>query len=54
MVQHSPYIAVSYNERRKLTELAIIDFYNQRTVDVSEYVEAAGDFAIWNKTRIFH
>ncbi len=33
--------AVSYNERRKLTELAIIDFYNQREVDVQAYVEAA-------------
>lgn len=40
----APTPAVSYNERRKLTELAIIDFYNQRTVDVSEYVEAAWRF----------
>lgn len=37
----APTPAVSYNERRKLTELAIIDFYNQRKVDISEYVEAA-------------
>ena len=33
--------AVSYNERRKLTELAIIDFYNNRKVDIRQYVEAA-------------
>ena len=37
----APTPAVSYNERRKLTELAIIDFYNQRKVLIRDYVEAA-------------
>ena len=37
----APTPAVSYNERRKLTELAIIDFYNQRQVDIRAYVQAA-------------
>ena len=40
-IAFAPTPAVSYNERRKLTELAIIDFYNQRKVEVRAYVEAA-------------
>ena len=45
MVQHSlPRQLSRITMRRKPTELAIIDFYNQRTVDVSEYVEAAWRF----------
>tara|TARA_B110000438_G_scaffold296249_1_gene340641 strand:+ start:3886 stop:7389 length:3504 start_codon:yes stop_codon:yes gene_type:complete len=43
-IAFAPTPAVSYNERRKLTELAIIDFYNQRTIEIREYVEAAWRF----------
>lgn len=43
-ITFAPTPAVSYNQRRKLTELAIIDFYNQRTVEIEDYVEAAWRF----------
>ena len=37
----APFPVTSYNERTKLTEQAIIDFYRQRDVRVGDYLEAA-------------
>lgn len=43
-IAFSPFPITSYNERRKLTEEAIIDFYNQHSVDLEKYIEAAWRF----------
>lgn len=40
-ISFAPYPVTSYNERKKLTEGAIIDFYESHTVDTLEYLEAA-------------
>ena len=40
-VTFAPFPVTSYNERKKLTEQAIIDFYQQHDVSLSEYLEAA-------------
>ncbi|MCA9049648.1 MAG: DUF1592 domain-containing protein, partial [Planctomycetaceae bacterium] len=37
----APYPVQSYNERKKLTEQAVIDFYESRQVDVAQYLDAA-------------
>ena len=36
----APYPVTSYNERKKLTELAIVDFYRNHNVRIADYVEA--------------
>jgi len=36
-----PHQTISYNERKKYAESAIIEFYRQRQVDISAYVDAA-------------
>lgn len=43
-ISFAPYPVTSYNERKKLTEQAIIDFYNGHEVDVSAYLVAAWRF----------
>lgn len=40
----APFPITSYNERKKLAEQAIIDFYQEHTVDVSDYLNAAWQF----------
>lgn len=40
-ISFAPFPVTSYNERKKLTELAIIDFYENHHVDVDAYLEAA-------------
>jgi hypothetical protein len=40
-IKFAPHQTISYNERKKYAESAIIDFYRQREVDISAYVEAA-------------
>ena len=40
-ISFAPFPVTSYNERKKLTELAIIDFYEDHSVDVDAYLEAA-------------
>ena len=40
-ISFAPFPVTSYNERKKLTELAIIDFYESHNVDVDAYLEAA-------------
>lgn len=40
-VEFAPYPVTSYNERKKLTEQAIIDFYLQHDVQLRDYLEAA-------------
>jgi hypothetical protein len=40
-ISFAPFPVTSYNERKKLTELAIIDFYEDHSVDVVRYLEAA-------------
>lgn len=40
----SPFPVTSYNERKKLTEQAIIDFYTNHEVDTFAYLEAAWRF----------
>ncbi|MCA9062603.1 MAG: DUF1592 domain-containing protein [Planctomycetaceae bacterium] len=37
----APFPVTSYNERKKLTEQAIIDFYNSHDVDTLDYLRAA-------------
>ena len=37
----APFPVTSYNERKKLTEQAVIDFYQSHAVDIGEYIEAA-------------
>jgi hypothetical protein len=43
-ITFAPFPVTSYNERKKLTEQAIIDFYRQREVKISDYLEAAWRF----------
>jgi len=43
-IQFAPYPVTSYSERKKLTERAIIDFYESRTVDIHEYITHAWRF----------
>jgi hypothetical protein len=43
-IEFSPFPVTSYNERKKLTEQAIIDFYHQHDVSIREYLEAAWRF----------
>lgn len=40
-VSFAPFPVTSYNERKKLTEQAIIDFYEQHSVNTLTYVDAA-------------
>ena len=40
----APFPVTSYNERKKLTEQAVIDFYQAHTVDIAQYIEAAWRF----------
>ena len=40
-ISFAPFPVASYNERKKLTEQAIINFYQSREVDTLEYLEAA-------------
>ena len=40
-IQFAPYPVRSYNERKKLTEQAIIDFYRNHEVDIPKYIDAA-------------
>ena len=40
----APFPVTSYNERRKLTEQAIIDFYSRHAVQPLDYLEAAWQF----------
>lgn len=40
-VSFAPFPVTSYNERTKLTEQAILDFYDQHSVDLHDYFEAA-------------
>ena len=40
-ISFAPFPVTSYNERKKLTELAIIDFYESHAVDTLQYLEAA-------------
>lgn len=40
-ISFSPFPVTSYNERRKLTEEAIINFYNSHAIDVPKYIESA-------------
>lgn len=37
----APFPVTSYNERKKLTEQAVIDFYHDHAVDLHDYLEAA-------------
>ena len=39
-ISFAPFPVTSYNERKKLTELAIIDFYESHDVDTAKYLEA--------------
>lgn len=43
-ISFAPYPVTSYNERKKLTEQAIIDFYESHAVDTVSYLEAAWRF----------
>ena len=43
-ITFAPFPVTSYNERKKLTEQAIIDFYESREIDTRAYVEAAWRF----------
>src|SRR5262249_37188881 len=40
-ITFAPFSVTSYNERKKLTEQAIIDFYRQHEVRIDAYLEAA-------------
>ncbi|MEQ8788317.1 MAG: DUF1592 domain-containing protein [Pirellulaceae bacterium] len=40
-VEFAPFPVNSYSERKKLTEQAIIDFYEQHEVRIADYLEAA-------------
>lgn len=40
-IQFAPFPVTSYNERKKLTEQAIIDFYLEHDVRLADYLEAA-------------
>jgi hypothetical protein len=40
-ITFAPFPVTSYNERKKLTEQAIIDFYRQHEVKIEAYLEAA-------------
>ncbi|MDA1054010.1 MAG: DUF1592 domain-containing protein [Planctomycetota bacterium] len=40
-ISFAPYPVTSYNERKKLTEQAIINFYESHAVDTLKYLEAA-------------
>lgn len=43
-IAFAPFPVTSNNERRKLTELAIIDFYKRHDVNIDRYLEAAWRF----------
>ena len=43
-ITFAPFPVTSYNERKKLTEQAIIEFYESRAVDTQSYVESAWRF----------
>jgi len=40
-ITFAPFPVTSYNERKKLAEQAIIDFYQSHTVKIGDYLEAA-------------
>ena len=42
-IDFSPFPVTSYNERKKLTEQAIIDFYKSNDVELKEYLVAAAE-----------
>lgn len=46
----APFPVTSYNERKKLTEQAVIDFYEAHDVSMGDYVEAAWRFRFKQKT----
>ncbi len=39
-ITFAPFSVTSYNERKKLTEQAVIDFYEQHEVRIADYLEA--------------
>ena len=43
-ISFAPFPVTSYNERKALTELAIIDFYESHSIEVASYLEAAWRF----------
>jgi len=43
-ISFAPFPVTSYNERKVLTEQAIIDFYQSRDVRIQDYLEAAWKF----------
>ena len=43
-IAFAPFPVTSYNERKKLTEQAIIDFYQRHSVELKDYLEAAWRF----------
>ena len=43
-LRFAPFVVTSGNERRKLTEQAVIDFYRQHEVDLADHIEAAWRF----------
>ena len=43
-ISFAPYPVTSYNERKKLTEQAIIDFYQSRDVRIRDYLVAAWNY----------
>ena len=40
-ITFAPFPVTSYNERKKLTEQAILDFYRRHEVRIADYIEAA-------------
>jgi hypothetical protein len=40
-ISFAPFPVTSYNEQKKFTELAIIDFYESHNVDTTKYLDAA-------------
>jgi hypothetical protein len=46
----APFPVTSYNERKKLTEQAVIDFYEAHEVSISDYVESAWRFRFHQKS----
>ena len=43
-IDFAPFPVTSYNERTKLTEQAIIDFYQSHQIDITAYIDAAWRF----------
>lgn len=49
-IRFAPFPVTSYNERKKLTEQAIIDFYGQHDIDVLDYLDAAWRYRFLSET----